>query len=238
MNKSSLPFLFKIENTLGPLENEIMQALWSKDKVTVRDILLRLRKRKSVAYTTVMTVMDNLYKKGFLVREKVKKSYYYSPVAKENYVVTISLSRVFKDLIEDYGKIKVLYSVFATSVLPKINIAIITPTSNKVIKTYRTPVGYGASFTLLLFLFGLSAYDLLQNFSFFATFDYFSLLTSDFNFSIDRLRLAVLALLESLPTINILTTAVSLIFVIILAKKLSRLLNFRAPTFTSLGGVI
>ena len=218
------PLLFRVENSLGPLELEVIRIIWGSQKTNVRGVVNKLRQKRFVAYTTVMTVMNNLYKKGFLAREKVKKSYFYSPVVEENHVIRSSLSGVFKDLSASYGEGRILYSVFSTNIFPKINIA--------------TPVGYGVSLTLLLFLFGLSAHDLLQNFSFFGTNDYFNLLASDFTNSSDRLKLVVLALLESLPTINILTTAVSFILVVILAKKLSKLINFKTPSFTNLRSVI
>jgi predicted transcriptional regulator len=54
----------------GELEATIMDRLWSRDApATVRDVLNDLRRRREIAYTTVLTVMDNLYKKGWLRRE-------------------------------------------------------------------------------------------------------------------------------------------------------------------------
>jgi len=60
---------------VGELESEILTVLWKKDKTTVREALQSLKEKRVLAYTTVMTVMDNLYKKGFLKREKIKKTY-------------------------------------------------------------------------------------------------------------------------------------------------------------------
>ena len=59
---------------VGELESEILTVLWKKDKTTVREALQSLKEKRVLAYTTVMTVMDNLYKKGFLKREKIKKN--------------------------------------------------------------------------------------------------------------------------------------------------------------------
>ncbi|OGH22239.1 MAG: hypothetical protein A3D75_02375 [Candidatus Levybacteria bacterium RIFCSPHIGHO2_02_FULL_37_18] len=238
MRRNKLPILFGIKMAVGELESEILTVLWKKDKTTVREALQSLKEKRVLAYTTVMTVMDNLYKKGFLKREKIKKTYYYSPVTKENRVVAISLSKVFKDLIGNYGKVKVLYSALSLS-LPILPDTVILPTlSVRRIKIYTKPVGYGTSLTLVLTLLGFSAVDLLQNLKFFGTFDYLAFLISDPDLFTNKFNLFGSAFLESLPLLNILTTAISFILVFILTKKLSKLINFRIPSFTSLGSAI
>jgi len=79
---------------LGQLESTIMDRLWAWDTPTsVRDVYDDLRSHRPVAYTTVMTVMDNLYKKGALSRELSGRAYFYRPTrAREEYVA---------DLLED-----------------------------------------------------------------------------------------------------------------------------------------
>jgi len=65
----------------GELEVVVMDVLWSRDgSATVRDVLEELRRTRSIAYTTVMTVMDNLYRKGFLAREMQGRAWRYEPV--------------------------------------------------------------------------------------------------------------------------------------------------------------
>ena len=65
----------------GELEVVVMHVLWSRDgSATVRDVLEELRRTRSIAYTTVMTVMDNLYRKGFLAREMQGRAWRYEPV--------------------------------------------------------------------------------------------------------------------------------------------------------------
>lgn len=136
MKKTDTHLLFKVEKTLGPLEYEIMKAVWNKGKTTVREMLLYRQNKKNLAYTTIMTILDNLYKKGFLTRKKIKKSYCYTPAVCKNYIIAISLSKVFNDLRADYGRGKILYFVFNTSLLPKINIKIISHCLTKIIRTY------------------------------------------------------------------------------------------------------
>lgn len=65
---------------LGDLEAAVMDRLWSAEgPVLVRDVLDDLNRDRALAYTTVMTVMDNLFKKGYLVRERDGRAYTYSP---------------------------------------------------------------------------------------------------------------------------------------------------------------
>jgi predicted transcriptional regulator len=63
--------------TLGPLELELMRILWAQDEGNVRDVVCRLN--RALAYTTVMTTLDRLYKKGFLDRRMHDRAFVYSP---------------------------------------------------------------------------------------------------------------------------------------------------------------
>jgi len=64
----------------GELEAVVMDRLWSWDRpVVVRDVLEDLQRDRSIAYTTVMTVLDNLHRKGFVIREKDGRAYRYRP---------------------------------------------------------------------------------------------------------------------------------------------------------------
>ena len=65
---------------LGQLESVIMDRLWRWDRpVSVRDVLEDLQHERSIAYTTVMTVLDNLHRKGMVLREKAGRAYVYKP---------------------------------------------------------------------------------------------------------------------------------------------------------------
>jgi predicted transcriptional regulator len=65
---------------LGQLEAAVMQRLWDADgPVSVRDVLEDLQRERPLAYTTVMTVMDNLHGKGLVERHKEGRAYLYTP---------------------------------------------------------------------------------------------------------------------------------------------------------------
>ena len=66
---------------LGSLESELMEQIWLLQEVSVREVHSKMAPR--LAYTTIMTTLDRLYRKGLLCRRKVGKAYVYSPVLSE-----------------------------------------------------------------------------------------------------------------------------------------------------------
>lgn len=59
-----------------------MDRLWAhRGSLSVREVLEELQRDRQIAYTTVMTVLDNLYKKGWLRRELDGRAYQYQPVS-------------------------------------------------------------------------------------------------------------------------------------------------------------
>jgi predicted transcriptional regulator len=62
---------------LGTLELELMEILWSSGESSVRDVVPRLN--RPLAYTTVMTTLDRLFKKGLLDRHKSDRAFLYLP---------------------------------------------------------------------------------------------------------------------------------------------------------------
>ena len=64
----------------GELEAVIMDRLWERGRpVLVREMVDALRDERGLAYTTVMTVMENLYRKGWLRRERDGRAWRYEP---------------------------------------------------------------------------------------------------------------------------------------------------------------
>jgi predicted transcriptional regulator len=65
---------------LGDLEREVMTQLWDAgEPLTVRTVHERLSRDRDLAYTTVMTVLDRLAKKGVVTQEKADRAYRYAP---------------------------------------------------------------------------------------------------------------------------------------------------------------
>lgn len=63
--------------SLGTLERKTLEEVWRQKQTNVRDVVASLD--GNFAYTTIMTTLDRLYKKGYLNRKKEKRAFLYSP---------------------------------------------------------------------------------------------------------------------------------------------------------------
>lgn len=90
-------------NSLGELEQQIMDIIWEYRQCSTRDILAKLKQEKKLAYTTVATILQRLYEKGLLTKKEDKLGYIYSPkLSKEKYSRNIAQS-FLKKFIDSYG---------------------------------------------------------------------------------------------------------------------------------------
>lgn len=62
-----------------PLELECLKALWKIGDGTVKDVRQVLIEHRNLAYTTVMTVLDRLVRRGSVERQKCGRSFVYTP---------------------------------------------------------------------------------------------------------------------------------------------------------------
>lgn len=85
---------------LGDLEAAVMDVLWNaSDRLSVRAVLLQLTESRPLAYTTVMTVLDNLHRKGWVRRQRHGRAYQYWPSeAREE-----AAARVLRDMLLSTG---------------------------------------------------------------------------------------------------------------------------------------
>jgi predicted transcriptional regulator len=86
---------------IGSLEADILAVVWEKEKTTVRAVYETLRERRTIAYTTVMTVMNNLVKKHLLTQDKSGIAYVYTPAIPGREVAQTVLVSVVHKLIGD-----------------------------------------------------------------------------------------------------------------------------------------
>ncbi len=82
---------------LPPLELECMKALWTLGQATVEDIRGRLFPQRPLAYTTVMTVMDRLARKGAVEREKRGRAHLYRASVPEALIRERALGRLVEN---------------------------------------------------------------------------------------------------------------------------------------------
>lgn len=98
----------KIIYTLGELEAEIMEIIWKSKSASVREVLSNLKKRRKVAYTTIMTVMARLAKKGILKRKlDASGAYIYIPTQDKETFLASSSRKLIKNLINEFGEVAV-----------------------------------------------------------------------------------------------------------------------------------
>ncbi|XHH10577.1 MAG: BlaI/MecI/CopY family transcriptional regulator [Candidatus Bathyarchaeia archaeon] len=98
---------------MGPLEASILETIWCSEKrpITVREVLEIIKKKKSVAYTTVMNTMDRLYEKGLLDRQiqKVKGGAYlyyaYWPKLEKQSFKEAAVRQVLNSLLDNFDEL-------------------------------------------------------------------------------------------------------------------------------------
>lgn len=82
-----------------------MDILWARGEATVREVVDELNQTRSLAYTTVLTIMSRLTEKGLLSQDKVGRAHLYRPtMSREAYVAEIA-GQVVRSLVEDFGDI-------------------------------------------------------------------------------------------------------------------------------------
>ena len=86
---------------LGELQRAAMDVVWELGEASVHDVRNRLEHRKSLAYTTVLTVLQKLEKAGWLEHRNEGKSYVYVPVRSREEVGAGSVKRFLKHVFDD-----------------------------------------------------------------------------------------------------------------------------------------
>lgn len=64
-----------------------MKVVWDLDQATVRDVYEKLRERRQIAYTTVMTMMNILETKGHLKKTRDERAFLYRPAKPKQQVI-------------------------------------------------------------------------------------------------------------------------------------------------------
>ena len=103
------PFLFWgfkssreiLESRLGVLERQVMSVVWNAGELNVREACELLG--SAVAYTTVMTTMDRLFKKRLLARRKVGRAFVYAAAATRDQLEGAVASELVQSLLQQHG---------------------------------------------------------------------------------------------------------------------------------------
>jgi predicted transcriptional regulator len=95
---SNFHFLRRSPKTqLGPLEQQLLEELWQRGSATVRELLDQ--GDVNLAYTTVMTTLDRLYKKDLLNRAVEGRAYRYSPRHTEQELHKAAIGEAIRNLL-------------------------------------------------------------------------------------------------------------------------------------------
>ncbi len=102
----------------GELEAVIMDRIWNRDPetaTTVREVFDELSAERDIAYTTVMSTMDNLHGKEWLTRQRDGKAYlYWAVMSREQHS-----ARLMREALEAGGKSDVVLSHFLERIGPE-----------------------------------------------------------------------------------------------------------------------
>jgi predicted transcriptional regulator len=104
-----------LDAIFGPLEKRVLDAVWMRPgAVLVRDLQADF---SGVAYTTIMTTLDRLYRKGFLTREKSGRAFAYRPKwTRDELTSSLAGSALASLMPADPGAIRPLISMFVDEV--------------------------------------------------------------------------------------------------------------------------
>lgn len=92
-------FHFRASSTqLGPLEERLLDELWQRGNATVRELIET--SCADIAYTTVMTTLDRLFKKSLLSRESEGRAFRYAPRVTREDLHREAAGEAFRQLIE------------------------------------------------------------------------------------------------------------------------------------------
>jgi predicted transcriptional regulator len=104
-----------LETIFGRLELRVLEALWARGSAAcVRDLQPDF---PGVAYTTLMTTLDRLFRKGTLTRSKSGRAFYYTPKASPEAMMSQLAETTFKTLLPDTASaMRPILSMFVDSI--------------------------------------------------------------------------------------------------------------------------
>lgn len=98
---------------LGSLQARVFQVLARRGPSTVREITVEIQKRQPLAYTTVMTVLGALHRKGIVTRAKQGKGYLYEARYTEADLRDRIAQHMTRELVDDFGDVALAHFVNA-----------------------------------------------------------------------------------------------------------------------------
>jgi predicted transcriptional regulator len=105
----------QLESTFGPLEIRVLESLWARESpACVRDLQPQF---PGVAYTTLMTTLDRLFRKGTLLRAKSGRAFFYRPKLSQQDLISELAGSTFATLLPgDSASVRPILSMFVDTV--------------------------------------------------------------------------------------------------------------------------
>jgi predicted transcriptional regulator len=96
-----------VARQLGNLQAEVMSIFWRRESATVREVVDELNERRPLAYTTVLTIIGRLRRRGLLAREPAGRgrAFRYWPVKTREELLSDLSDELIDRLFADFGEI-------------------------------------------------------------------------------------------------------------------------------------
>lgn len=96
-----------IARYLGKLQAEVMAVFWERGSATVRELLeaLNKRRRRKLAYTTVLTLASRLWQRDLLTREAEGRGFRYRPATTREGLLADLSDELIDRLFDDFGEV-------------------------------------------------------------------------------------------------------------------------------------
>lgn len=92
---------------LGELQADVMAIFWRRKSATVREVAEALNRRRSLAYTTVLTLVSRLYARGLLKREPEGRGFRYRAAKTRDQFLSELSDELIDRLFNDFGEVAV-----------------------------------------------------------------------------------------------------------------------------------
>lgn len=101
------PLVATLKKLLGSLELQVMEFMWQAEEATVQQVVRTIKRKRPIAYTTVMTVMGHLVDKGLLSRTMEGKRYRYLVTRSRDEFLLDSSKNLIQSLVDDFGDLAI-----------------------------------------------------------------------------------------------------------------------------------
>ena len=94
---------------LGELQAEVLHVFWERESATVREVVedLNKRRRRKLAYTTVLTLVSRLFGRGLLHREPEGRGFRYRPAKSREELLAGLSDELIDRLLDDFGELAI-----------------------------------------------------------------------------------------------------------------------------------